>query len=176
MSISYNTAFSALTLLVGWQEGHPAVKKTEWLGSDMVIFLERGADLHMAQLMPLPLTVSCFGKIQIGFPVLVPARRQMCVCVCVCSYNTEHRFSVCGHAWCQSVLVPCCQYRLCFAGTVWEVRLAVKQFPLMQECTILKCVCNSWRLESRADDSCSIVQSRRRYSRLIRTASQYFAA
>ena len=32
----------------------------------MVICLERGADLHMAQLMPLPLTVSCFSKIQIG--------------------------------------------------------------------------------------------------------------
>ena len=32
----------------------------------MVICLERGADLHTAQLMPLPLTVSCFSKIQIG--------------------------------------------------------------------------------------------------------------
>ena len=39
----------------------------------MVICLERGADLHMAQLMPLPLTVSCFSKIQIGFNFLVPA-------------------------------------------------------------------------------------------------------
>ena len=39
----------------------------------MVIYLERGADLHMAQLMPLPLTVSCFSKIQIGFTFLVPA-------------------------------------------------------------------------------------------------------
>ena len=39
----------------------------------MVICLERGADLHMAQLMPLPLTVSCSGKIQIGFTVLVLA-------------------------------------------------------------------------------------------------------
>ena len=39
----------------------------------MVICLERGADLHMAQLMPLPLTVSCFSKIQIGFSFLVPA-------------------------------------------------------------------------------------------------------
>jgi len=50
--------FSALTLLVGRQEGHPACKKTEWWGSGMVICLERSADLHMAQLMPLPLTVS----------------------------------------------------------------------------------------------------------------------
>ena len=39
----------------------------------MVIYLERGADLHTAQLMPLPLTVSCFSKIQIGFAFLVSA-------------------------------------------------------------------------------------------------------
>jgi len=48
--------------------------------------------LHMAQLMPLPLTVSCFSKIQIGFAFLVPAhpgspgkRAVKRVCVCVCS-------------------------------------------------------------------------------------------
>ena len=39
----------------------------------MVICLERGADLHMAQLLPLPLTISCFSEIQIGFTFLVPA-------------------------------------------------------------------------------------------------------
>ena len=39
----------------------------------MVICLERGADLHIAQLMPLPLTVSCSSKIQIAFTFLVPA-------------------------------------------------------------------------------------------------------
>jgi len=53
--------FSALTLLVGWQKGHPACKKTEWWGAGVVICLERDADLHMAQLMPL--TVSSFSKI-----------------------------------------------------------------------------------------------------------------
>jgi len=37
--------------------------------------LERAADLHVAQLMPLPLTVSCFSKIQIGSTFLVPAHR-----------------------------------------------------------------------------------------------------
>jgi len=52
-------AFSALTLLVGWQEGHPACKK-QWWGAGVVICLERGANLHIAQLMPMPLTVSCF--------------------------------------------------------------------------------------------------------------------
>jgi len=39
----------------------------------VVICLELGADFHVAQLMPLPLTVSCFSKIQIGFTFLVPA-------------------------------------------------------------------------------------------------------
>jgi len=81
-------AFSALTLLVGRQEGHPACNKLEWWGTGMVICLERDADLHMAQLMPL--TVSCFSKIQIGFTFLVPAHpgspgkravKQVCVCV-----------------------------------------------------------------------------------------------
>jgi len=45
----------------------------QWWGTGMVICLERGADLDTAQLMPLPLTVSCFSKIQIGFTFLVPA-------------------------------------------------------------------------------------------------------
>ena len=67
------SAFSALTLLVGRQEGHPACKNLEWWGAGMVICLERGADLHMAQLMPLPLSISRFSKIQIGFTFLVPA-------------------------------------------------------------------------------------------------------
>ena len=79
-------------LLVGWQEGHPACKiLIEWWGTGMVICLERDADLHVAQLMPLPLTVSCFSKIRIGFTFLVPAHpgspgkraiKRVCVCVC----------------------------------------------------------------------------------------------
>jgi len=43
----------------------------------LVICLEQGADLHEAQLMPLPLTVSCFSKIQIGFTFLVPAHLRI---------------------------------------------------------------------------------------------------
>jgi len=54
-------SFSALTMLVGWQEGHLACK-TDWWDAGMVICLARGADLHMAQLMPLPLIVSCSSK------------------------------------------------------------------------------------------------------------------
>ena len=64
----------------------------------MVICLERGADLHMVQLMPLPLTVSCFSKIQIGFTFLVPAHpgspgqravKRLCVCACYCCYGQQ---------------------------------------------------------------------------------------
>jgi len=50
-------AFSALTLLVGRQEGHPACKKHEWWDACVVMCLIQGTDLHMAQLMPLPLTL-----------------------------------------------------------------------------------------------------------------------
>ena len=55
----------------------------------MVICLERGADVHMAQLMPLPLNVSCFSQIHIGFTFLVlahpgsPGKGTLNVCVCV---------------------------------------------------------------------------------------------
>ena len=61
----------------------------------MVVCLEQGADLHKVQLIPLPPTVSCFSKIQIGFTLLVPAhlgspgkRAVKRVCVCVCVYLT----------------------------------------------------------------------------------------
>ena len=64
----------------------------------MAICLEQGAGLHMAQLMPLPLTVSCFSKIQIGFTSLVPAHPgspgkkgslNWCVC-CTSIYVKGH--------------------------------------------------------------------------------------
>ena len=88
-------AFSALTLLVGRQEGHPACKKLSCGVHGMVICLVRDADLHMAQRIPLPLTVSCFSKIQIGFTFLLRAHRggpgqravkRVCVCVCVTTF------------------------------------------------------------------------------------------
>ena len=91
-------AFSALTLLVGWQEGHPACKKTEWWGAGVVICLEWGAHLYTAQLMLLPLTVSCFSKTQIGFTFLVPAPpdspgrraiKRLCVCVMTSGLEME---------------------------------------------------------------------------------------
>jgi len=64
----------------------------------MVICLEQDAYLHMAQLMPLPLSVSCFSKIQIGFTFLVPAHlgspgkravKRVCVCNVVSQLEGE---------------------------------------------------------------------------------------
>ena len=90
----------------------------------MVICLKRGADLHMAQLMSLPLTVSCFSKIQTGFPFLVLAYlgssgkraiKRVCVCVCVHlnSIHTE-RFD--------------CSYKHLLGGRLTAVRSAVVEF------------------------------------------------
>jgi len=49
-----------------WLGGRKGIQpvKSEWWGAGMVIRLEWGANLHTAQLMPLPLTASCFSKIQ----------------------------------------------------------------------------------------------------------------
>jgi len=87
----------------------------------VVICPERGADLHMAQLMPLQLTVSCFSKIQIGFTFLVPAhpgsREQRAIkqlCVCVCCFDAVHYCSTClagvmpGRLWHLFVSVVAC--------------------------------------------------------------------
>ena len=67
----------------------------------MVICLERGADLHMAQLIPLPLTVCCFIKIQIGLPFwyrltrVVPDKGPLNGCVCVCVFARHmHLFRI----------------------------------------------------------------------------------
>ena len=74
----------------------------------MVICLEQGAALHMAQLMPLPLTVSCSSKIQIGF--LVPADlgtpgkravKRVCVCVIISKVAVE-------------ILCKCIKYCICY--------------------------------------------------------------
>ena len=91
----------------------------------MVICLERDEDLHMAQLMPLPFTVSCFSKIQIGFTFLVlahpggPGKRavkRVCVCVssfCVIAFVVVH-FRIfpsyfCWHTF-TTVTVDCYSY------------------------------------------------------------------
>jgi len=88
VSLLHCVAFSALTLLV--------------------ICLEQDADLHMAQLLPLPLTVSCFSKIQIGFTFLVPAhlcspRKRAVKWVCVllhCVAISVFMYQSCQRAVC----------------------------------------------------------------------------
>jgi len=52
---------------LGGRKGIQPVK-TEWWGAGMVVCLGRGADLHMSQLMPLPLTVSCSSESRLVLP------------------------------------------------------------------------------------------------------------
>jgi len=74
---------------------------SKWWGDGVVVYLEQGADLHTAQLMPLPLTVSCFSKIQIGFTFRVPShpcsseKGPFNGCVCVLFQRT-FLYCVCG--------------------------------------------------------------------------------
>ena len=101
--LSYAFPFSALKFWLGqwtaslpsvlwrcWLGGRKGIRPVKnwvvgWWGAGVVICLERDADLHMAQLMPLPLTVSCFSEIQIGYRptrvVLDKGPLNGCVCV-----------------------------------------------------------------------------------------------
>ena len=103
----------------------------------MVICLERGADLQMTQLMPLPLTVCCFSKIQIGFTFLVPAHAgspgkravkrarvrlsaffsRTCVRACVCVYLT------CFHRVSQPAVLILVRCRCYICGRVMQYSL-----------------------------------------------------
>jgi len=94
-------------LAVGWAAGRASgMQKTEWWGAGVVICLERRADLHMAQRIPLPLIVSCFRKIQIGFTFQVLAypgsagkrAKNGCVCVYVCVSFGLQRFDTVGRS------------------------------------------------------------------------------
>jgi len=86
-----------LTLLVGWQEGHPVCKNYEWWGAGVVICLEQGADLHMAQLMPLPTLSLASVKSKLVLPFwyrlirVVPEKGPLngCMCVCVCITGSQ---------------------------------------------------------------------------------------
>ena len=97
----------------------------------MVICLEWGAYLHMAQLMPLPLTVSCFRKIQIRFTFLVPAHlgspgqraaKRLCVCVCVCVFNDGFVANLLHNCWWQI-----CKYSVniwqCYGQSIFDSQL-----------------------------------------------------
>jgi len=99
---------------LGGRKGIRPVKKLEWWGAGVVICLQRDADVHVAQLMPLPLTVSYFSKIQIGFTFLVPAHPGSpgkgplngCVCAYTCSLyivafrNSPNKIHFCARCVC----------------------------------------------------------------------------
>jgi len=103
----------------------------------VVICLERGADLHMVQLMPLPLAVSCFGKIQIGFTFLVPARpgspgqmavKRVCDCIVlmysavqlkVCSISLLTYFFTYSYVKIQVARASCSHTRLCHQAVLF---------------------------------------------------------
>ena len=97
----------------------------------MVICLERGVDLHMARLMPQPLTVSCFSKIQIGFSYLVPAhpgspgKGPLNGCVCLgflclfdvwCILVLLYKFC---NRWCKDVVMICATDATEECGDAW---------------------------------------------------------
>ena len=110
-------AFSALTLLVGWKEGHPACKK---LSGGMLVWLSVWSKV---QLMTVPLTVSCFSKILIGFTFLIPAhpgspgkRAVKRVCLLVTSVSATKRLnrSRCRLGFFGGPKQPCIRWRLRF--------------------------------------------------------------
>ena len=99
---------------LGDRKGIRPVEKLEWWGAGMVICLERGADLNMAQLMLLPLTVSCFSKILIAFTFLVPAHpgslgksaiKRMCVWILDLCNSIVKEGSI-PEDWKSSVVLP----------------------------------------------------------------------
>ena len=125
----------------------------------MAVCLERGADLHMpmAQLMRLPLTVSCFCKIQIGFTFLVPAHlvspgqmavKRVCVCVracvrvcvCVCVY-----VCVC---MCVCASLPIVRTPSVLLQTTWAVSTPSSDYELLTTC---QCNCKPTHCTSSAE-------------------------
>ena len=105
----------------------------------MVICLERGADLHMAQLMPLPLTIYRFSKIQIGFTFLVVAdpgsRRKgplnACVCVCV---RACVRACVCNSSSSDSEQMICVGTHPIISCIVLSVCYCLQGFAFLPQC------------------------------------------
>jgi len=108
---------------MGCRKGIQPVKKLELWGCwGVIICLERDADLFMAQLMPLPLTVSCFSEIQIGFTFLVPsylgclsrrAVKRVCVCI-ILLLMPHHMVSTNAACCCSPVSMVCMSMCWCW--------------------------------------------------------------
>ena len=139
---------------VGWKGIRPV--KTEWWGAGMVICLERGADLHMAQLVSLPLTVSCFSKSRLVLSFwyrltwVDPDKGPLNACVCVlhrlppdCHHPSRDPHH-CHFGRCPPCRQPCgrsresCQHRCAVPchSAVWRRR---------QVCACLRGMCLSDR-------------------------------
>jgi len=117
---------------LGGRKGIRPVKNSEWWGAGVVICLEWGADLHTAQLMPLPLTVSCFSKTQIGLPFwyrltwVVPDKGPLNGCVCVCVMGIQLRIVIFDYR-----LFFCAHFRLLESDyCLWNHSLQVNSFLL----------------------------------------------
>jgi len=90
MDIIYNGLIFVCRQWLGGRKGTQPVKNS----GGVLVWLSVWSEVHMAQLMPLTLTVSCFSKIQIGFTFLVPARlgspgKRAVKRVCVCGYDQQ---------------------------------------------------------------------------------------
>ena len=123
LCVCYSRAFSALLLLVGRQEGHPACKKLEWWCAGVVICLELGADLHMPSwchrhsLSLAPVKSRLVLPFWYRLTRVVPDRAPLNVCVCVC-------VSVCL-CLCLSVCLSVCYC------TIWSYGCAAVNKVLM---------------------------------------------
>ena len=130
---------------LGGRKGIWPIKK---LTDGVVICLQRGADLHTAQLMPQPLTVSCFSKIQIGFTFLVPAHlgspgqraiKRVCVCVTVWLPVTKWisliTFSYCC-TWCAFLVLK---------SDLFQCHYAVRQLTFAFEHGRIRSLCYKWQ-------------------------------
>jgi len=122
--------------------------KEEWWGAGMVICLQRGADLHMAQLMSLPFTVSCFIKIQIGFTFLVPAKQgspgkgPLNVCVYYMLFALSAFTLLAGrqeeHPACKNRAMRCCVVICLERGA--DCLHMVQLMPLLSPNPIISCI------------------------------------
>jgi len=116
----------------------------------VVICLERGADLHMAQLMLMPLTVSCFSKIQIGFTFLVPAYpgcpgkeavKWLCVCVASCCPHLKTDF---GGFCCRKASLPTYFHLPCLHTLELDVNNMTDICEYLVFLVLLKCLFSSF--------------------------------
>jgi len=120
--------------------------KTEWWGANVIICLGRGADLRMAHLMPLPLTISCSSKSRLVLPLwyrltqVFPDKRPLngcCCCCCCCNYAGRTMQDFCWKSLTRGWLFICCEFCrqvqleltvgvsfFCLQGMLWIVFLA----------------------------------------------------